>query len=121
MKKYFEVKENADRVTHLKCEVYYSLGGFNCFTCKQEGRGYYASVTPIERRNDYGFTSESFVAFTGIKQLVKPVSRKSAKAQSEAEKLAESVFDYLIEYVLNKQGLELAVDAVSRESVETVA
>ena len=122
MKKYFEVKENEHRVTHIKCEVYYSLGGFNCFSYKREGRGYYASVTPVERR-DYGggMIMEGFVAFTGVKQLVKAVSRKSAKAQAEAEKLAENVFDSMIEYILNKEGLELAIKVAERESVETVA
>ena len=122
MKKYFAVKENSTGTTHLKCEVYYSLGGYNCFTCKSEGRGYYASVTPVERSTSYGFSSERYVAFTGIKQLVKPVSRRSAKDEADAEKLAEPVFDRLIEYVLNKQGLELnLVPVASREAVETVA
>ena len=64
---------------------------------------------------------EGFVAFTGVKQLVKAVSRKSAKAQAEAEKLAENVFDSMIEYILNKEGLELAIKVAERESVETVA
>ena len=122
MKKYYAVKENSARTTHLKCEVYYSLGGYNYFTYKSEGRGYYASVTPVERSTSCGFASESYVAFTGIKQLVKPVSRRSAKAEADAEKLAEPVFDRLIEYVLNKQGLELdLVPVASREAVETVA
>ena len=31
-KKYIEVKENSAKVTHLKIELYYDLGGMNYFT-----------------------------------------------------------------------------------------
>jgi hypothetical protein len=115
MKKYLEVKANDQKVTHLKCEVYYSLGGFNY------SRGYYASVTPVERSNGYGCTIEGYVAFSGYKQIVKPVNRKSAKAEAEAERLAQPVLDMLIEVVLKKNGLELAVDTVAETSTEGVA
>ena len=54
-------------------------------------------------------------------QLVKEVSRKSAKAEAEAEKIAETVFPSLIAYVCEKEGLSLAVEAVETTSVETVA
>lgn len=121
MKKYLEVKANNQKVTHLKCEVYYSLGGCNYFTSKQESRGYYAAVTPVERSNSYGCMIEAYVAFSGYKQIVKPVNRKSAKAEVEAERLAQPVLDTLIEVVLKKNGLELAVDAVAETSTEGVA
>lgn len=49
MKKYIEVKENSAKVTHLKIELYYDLGGMNYFTGRAENRGYYLSVTPVER------------------------------------------------------------------------
>ena len=48
MKKYIEIK-NAPGITHLKIELYYDLGGYNCFTGKNEPRAYYLSVTPVER------------------------------------------------------------------------
>lgn len=124
MKNYFEVKENRNGITHIKCEVYYSLGGYNVWTGKQEPRGYYASVSPVERK-DYGngCVMESYVAFTGIKQLLKEVSRKSVKSQAEAEKMAENVFNSLIEYIMNEHGIELAVSPIGGTSgtVESVA
>lgn len=113
MKKYLEVKENNQKVTHIKLEVYYSLGGMNYFTYKQERRGYYASVTPVERSNSYGCIMEGTVAFSGIKQLVKEVPRKSAKAEAEAERIAESVLPILLEHILRKNGLELSVESVT--------
>lgn len=107
MKKYLEVKANDKKVTHLKLEVYYSLGGMNYWNYKNESRGYYASVTPVEVDCSRGYRMEGYVCFSGVKQLVKPVQRKSTKAEQEAEKLAKPVLDMLIEYVLNKEHLEL--------------
>lgn len=123
MKMYYELKENSAHATHLKCELYYSLGGMNYFTGKREGRGYYASVVPVERKSyGNGMMMEGYMAFTGTKMLLKEVSRKSAKAEAEAEKIAEDAFNRLIEYVLNENGLELAVTSVDVPKVEeTVA
>ncbi len=113
MEKYIEVKENPAKVTHLRIELYYSLGGMNYFTGRAENRGYYLSVTPVERRtNDGGYTSESCTAFSGIKQNVKEVTRKSKKAEIEAEKLATDVVNNLIDYVLRNNGLEIAAQEV---------
>lgn len=104
MKLYYKVKENDKRVTDLKVEVYYSLGGMNYFTYRQEGRGYYLSVTPVERGNGF----EGFMAFSGIKKLLREVKRKSAKAEAEAESMVEQEKQELIDYVLRQNGLELA-------------
>lgn len=107
MKKYIKVKENPAKVTHLKIELYYDLGGMNYFTGRAENRGYYLSVSPVTRGTSAGgFSSESYTAFTGIKQNIKQVTRKSAKA--EAEKLAADAMDNLIDYVCRKNGLEIA-------------
>ena len=123
MKKYFELKENDGFATHLECEVYYSKGGMNYFTYREEARGYYLMVTPVKIERNNGYKSISFCAFTGTKKLLKSVSRKSDKAQAEAEKIAENVFNELVEYVLNKHGIELAVSPVGVTSgtVESVA
>ncbi len=111
MKKYIEVKENPSKVTHLKIELYYDLGGMNYFTGRAENRGYYLSVSPVTRGTSAGgFTSESYTAFTGIKQNIKQVTRKSAKAEAEAEKLATDVMEKLIDYVCKKNELEIKTD-----------
>ena len=107
MKKYIKVNDNPAKVTHLRIELYYNLGGFNCFTYKEEPRGYYISVTPVERANMSGYSTETVTAFSGIKQCVKQVTRKSAKAEAEAEKLAVDVMDNLVDYVCKKNGLNL--------------
>ena len=103
MKRYLKLRENPSKATHLKIETYYSLGGYNYFTYKQEQRGYYLSVVPVERGNGM----EGFIAFSGVKQLVKPVSRKSKKAEAEAKNLVGTYLENLINHVLAKNNLEL--------------
>lgn len=110
MIKYLKLQENSAKVTHLKIELYYSLGGMNYFTSRAESRGYYLSVTPVERCVSSGYTSECYTAFTGLKQLVKGVKRKSQKAEKEAENLAENLVNELIEYVCGQNGLVLQAE-----------
>lgn len=107
MKKYIEVAENPAKVTHLKVEIYYNLGGYNYFTYKQEARGYYLSVSPVERIDQNGYVMETYSSFSGIKQCIKPVTRKSKKAEAEAEALADTFTDELIALVLEKNNLQL--------------
>lgn len=103
MKTYLKLKDNVQKATHLKVETYYSLGGINYWTYKNEERGYYLSVVPVERGNGM----EGFVAFSGVKQLLYAVKRKSKKAEEEAEKLSASCLESLISYVLSTNNLEL--------------
>jgi len=106
MKKYIELKENA-KATHICIELRYNLGGFNCFTYAQEKRGYYLHVTPVKRENRDGYTMESFTAFSGYKQLIREVSRKSAKAEAAAEAAAADIIDIMVSRVCQKNELEV--------------
>ena len=107
MEKYIKVKENAEKITHLKIELYYDKGE-NYYRGGKEKRGYYLSVVPIERKDFNGYVSERYSAFTGVKLLIKEVTRKSSKAEAEAEKLAETATEKLIDYVCRQNGLENA-------------
>ena len=109
MKKYLKVNPNGNKITHIKVETAYSLGGMNLFTYRNEPRGYYLHVSPVERRlTDYGVTMESFIAFSGIKKLLKEVSRKSAKEEREAEEIAVHDESELIQYICEKSGVTLS-------------
>lgn len=109
MKEYLAVKENAHKVTHIKVETYYSLGGYSFATYTNKPRGYYLSVSPVERE-DYGngCVMEGCVAFSGYYEVLKEVTRKSKKAEAEADGLAQLKKKKLIDAVLAKNGLELA-------------
>lgn len=107
MTKYYAVKENNKKVTDIRVDVYYSLGGMNMFTYTKEKRGYYLSVSPVERSEGPGYSSEGFTAFSGTKWLLLEVKRKSAKAEAEATAWAMKVAEKCINYVLERNGLEL--------------
>ena len=105
MKKFIATKtENV----FVKVETYYNLGGMNYFTYKVELRGYYLSVTPVERVDHGSYITESCTAFSGYKMLLKEVKRKSKKAEMEAEQIAADEMQRIIDRVLIEQGLELA-------------
>lgn len=90
--------------SYLKVELYYSLGGYNLFTYKHEPRGYYLSVSPVERGNGM----ESYTAFTGVKLCVLEVKRRSKKAEMEALAKVSEYKDQMIQRVLNESALEVA-------------
>jgi len=94
-------------VNNLKVELYYSLGGMNYFTYKTEARGYYLSVTPVERSDHSGYVCESTTLGHGIKHLVKEVARQSARAAEEAKELAKRYEQSLIDYVCREEGIEV--------------
>lgn len=106
MKKYIELPEN-QTATHLKIETCYSLGGNNPFTGRNESRGYYLHVVPVTRETRNGYALESFVAYSGIKQLIHPVTRKSAGAGKIAETNAAAIEKTLVEWVCSKAGLPM--------------
>ena len=114
MKRYIELKENAT-ATHLRVEIYYTLGGINYATYRQEPRGYYLSVVPVTRENRYGCTMESFTAFTGVKQILKEVSRRSAKAEAQAEENAQNYIHDLVNYVCSKNGFSVPEEFICPE------
>lgn len=106
MKKYIPVKAT-EYATHVKIELRYNLGGPNYAYGGMNKRGYYIHVTPVKRETRNGYGLESFVAFTGYKQLVKEVTRKSAKAEAAAEAAAADILDIMVERVCMENGLEL--------------
>ena len=110
MVRYYKVSNNPS-ATHLKAQIYYSLGGFNCFTYKNEARGYYMSITPVKRSSDSYGTMESYTAFSGLKQCVLPVQRKSQKKMNEAISYFEN---NILEFMRNHFG-EFEVDTENYE------
>ena len=72
--------------TFLKCELYYSLGGMNYFTGRTEARGYYVSVSPVERGDGW----VSYTAFSGWKKCVVECARKGKKAEAKALEVYEA-------------------------------
>lgn len=89
----------------LKIELYYHLGGMNYFTGTNEARGYYLSVTPVTLSKGDGYTSESYTAFTGVKQLVVECKRQSGLAMNKAVNDHKTILPNLINHVVSKNKL----------------
>lgn len=90
----------------LKIEVYYSLGGWNMFNGSQEARGYWMSVSPVEREDNM----ESFIIGRGRRKFLNEtrVDRKGGKAEQEAIRLAALHEAELLQVVCREENLELA-------------
>lgn len=91
----------------IELELYYSKGGWNVFTCKQESRGYYVRICPIKVERNM----VSFVAFSGTKVCILECSRKSAKAEREAIEMANGecrdLVSRLVSQIATKNNLEV--------------
>lgn len=106
MTKYLIIENPTKYATHLRIDLYYHKGGYNCFTHKEEKRGYYISVSPVARD---GFL-ESYTCFTGTKQLIKEVQRKSEKAYKTALESINEFLPGLIDYVCKENKIEVIQD-----------
>lgn len=104
--KYIPLADNGQRENFIKVKTSYNLGGMNYWTGKPEKRGYYLVVMPVEKRG----IMEGMTMFSGIKECIKEVKRQSAKAEAEADELVKYYEDKLIQYVLEKNGLQLKTE-----------
>ena len=98
MKKYTKIEGTENK--YLKSEVYYNKGGINYFTYKTDLRGYWVSVTIIERDvRENGVSIESFSLFgSGYREFLFEVKKQSQKSYERA--VAES--PSIIEKIENK-------------------
>ena len=88
-------------VNRIRLSVVYNLGGVNCFTYKNEPRGYYLHATP-ECAN--GYMMKCMIG-TGVKHFLLEVPRQSKKRAMEACAKAEQLAPQLVEWCCNEYGL----------------
>ena len=108
MKKTIYLENPTNDANALVIEVYYDKGGMNYFTYKVERRGYYLSVRPVLQSKGL----VSYTSFSGTKVLLKEVSRKSAKAEAEAEEIAKGKIADLVASVCNRNGIAIPNEIV---------
>lgn len=86
--RYFEFRD-AETGNAVEVAVHYAEGGMSYFTYKNEGRGAYVHVTPVEISE--GVVSRMLLGSTeqsGFKMFVLPMDRRNAK---KLEAVAEKV------------------------------
>ena len=108
MKIYIKATGNAGQeVNYIKVEFYYSKGGMNYMTYKNEKRGYYISVTPVKREDRGSYCMESYVGFSGFKDCLLEVTRQSKKAEETAREIFYQEKSRYINYLIERHGLTL--------------
>lgn len=85
----------------------YNKGGVNYCDSKIMPRGYYIHVQPVTREIRCGVMTESFVAFTGYKQLIREVGRASKKQEEICDGIALDCARPIIQRVLEESGLKI--------------
>ena len=103
MEKFIKIKNPTKDCNMLKIKLYYDLGGYNCWHGNYETRGYYISVTPVYKD---GYL-ESYTLFTGVKQCIKAVNRKSEKAYNAALESLNEFLSGLIAHVCAENKIEV--------------
>lgn len=103
--KYFNVKGSETK--KVKVKTYYSLGGVNYFNYSQEARGYYVSVSLVDRVVKNGYATESFSMMDGYKLLLREVKRASKKAEQISDEIAMDCARPIIERVCQEHSIEI--------------
>lgn len=94
------VPTEKNRSNEIEVSVYYSKGGINYFTGKDERRGLYLSVTPQERTP----TSVGYIGFSGIKRFVLEMKKFTPKKLESYVPTDEEV-DEMVKHVIEKNNL----------------
>lgn len=91
---YYPIKdsEKDQSKRYVKCSLGYDLGGYNNLTGETCERGYVACIAPVAIRDGI----ETYVLFSGCKNLLVPCKRRSAKKEAEARKLFEEKHKELV-------------------------
>lgn len=106
MKMYIPV-EGKESVSHIKVHTFYDLGGMNYFTGRPNKRGFYVSCTPVKKEDRGGYGMESTILGSGYKQLCKEVTRRTKKAEAEAEAVAEVLYGAIVDRICREEGLTI--------------
>jgi hypothetical protein len=93
-------------VNILEVTLNYNKGGMNYFTGRNERRGLYLSVCPIERTPN----SMRYVGFSGSNQFVKEMARFNQKQLDTFEVDAE-IMNRIIDHVIQENNLEVVKEA----------
>lgn len=90
-------KAEGHDINVVEVSIYYSKGGMNYFTYRNEPRGYYFSIQPyLDSDLGNGVTGRMFRAFSGMKDCVLPCERQSKKRYETAKAMMDDlVNEYL--------------------------
>jgi hypothetical protein len=95
-------KAEGKGINRVEVSIYYSKGGINYFTYKNEPRGYYFSIGADKRTVRGGIETVEFSfhqAMKGVKDCILPCERQSKKRYEEAKAQIDGLIDrYLMDW-----------------------
>ena len=80
---------------YIEVSVYYKKGGVNMFTYREEPRGFWLSVSKVQKEESW---TKRFL-FEGRKMFLLEVKRFSQKAMDKAVEIAEGKYREMVERV----------------------
>ncbi len=90
-------------VNVVECSIYYSKGGMNYFTGRDEGRGYYFSISPFYDRGN----CRQYRGFSGAKTLVLPCDRQSKGRYQKAKSMMDDLVAAYLDGFCGDRGIRL--------------
>lgn len=99
----------------IEIEVTYDKGGYNYFNYEPKKRGYYLRVQPLNVSELGSGYVKQFVAFTGVRDFILEVGRRSAKAEKLAKEMVLSKWDEYRDYILREYDVDLSRDLIEKE------
>lgn len=82
---------------YIEVSVYYKKGGRNMFTSRNEPRGFWLSVSKVQKGENW---TKRFL-FEGRKMFLMEVKRFSQKAMDEAVEIAKGKYSEMVKNVYN--------------------
>lgn len=99
----------------MEIEVTYDKGGYSYFSYTQKKRGYYLRIQPLTIKKCDGYTSESFMAFSGVRDFILEVKRCSNKSEKLAKEMVIEKWNEYQDYILRKYGVDIPKDLIENE------
>ena len=100
-----EVPITGENANTLVVKLIYNEGGMNWATSREEKRGLYLHVSPVNIQKEKGYQIRTTTAFTGVKKLVKEMKRFSRKTLDNFEVDSETL-QKVKDYVMGSNGLK---------------
>ena len=101
-KEYFDTDVETKKI---KLTINFNKNTSNLATSRPTNKGYMVTCVPVELKKEIGYTTESFMVFSGFNDLVLKVDRQSSKRLEEAKSIAKAKTKQYLEYFKDRYGM----------------
>ena len=101
-KEYFDTDVENKKI---KLTINFNKSTTNWATSRPTNKGYVVTCVPVELKKEIGYTTDTFMAFSGFNDLVLKVDRQSNKRLEEAKSIAKVNIKQYLEYFKDRYGM----------------